>query len=198
MTKRTWLALALAGLVAASGAIGGTALAQQTPQDGKLTYTATLVAPVSRLPATRSTLPLRVVIDRFSTDDEVEHLVDLYTTRGDEALAEALSEDTLGWIHIGATFQVPISFATRIEDEAGDRIVVIARRPISFGEIFRGSRTRDYPYTAIELDVGGDGRGTGELIAFAQFRPHPDGTIELENYEFVAARLMGVQRAKGG
>lgn len=195
MTKRSRIALTLAALLAAGGAVGATA--QQKSKGGELTFTGTVVAPVTRLAATRSSLPLRVVIDRFSTDDEVERLVDLYTSRGDDALAKALSEDTLGWIHIGATYQVPISFATRIDDDSGSRIVVLARRPISFAEIFHGSRTRDYPYTAIELDVGEGGRGNGELIGFAQFRPHPDGTIELENYEFVAARVMGVKRAKG-
>jgi hypothetical protein len=142
----------------------------------------------------RTTQPVRIWIERLTTDEEAAHLSDLAKTRGVDAIERALEEDSVGRLQIGDRLSFPIAFARRFATGEGDQhYLLIAQRPISFREVFGHSRTRDYPYTVVELDVDADGRGSGEVLSLARLRLEKNGEIELENFDFVAARLMRVE-----
>ena len=110
-----------------------------------------------------------------------------------EALEEALGEDTVGRVQIGERTSDRLAYARRFADDEGEHLILVSRRPIAFGEFFRSARSVDYLFTVIQLDLDRDGRGSGEVLTAARFRLHDDGEIELENFDFVAARLLAVQ-----
>jgi hypothetical protein len=159
--------------------------------DDTVSYQGWLADPFSGMP--RRSLPVRIWIDRLTSDADAQRLADLVSARGPRALRPALEELEVGRLSIGDRYRMPISYARRFRDERGEHLILIAQRSISFREVFRHSRTKDYPYTAIQLDLDEDGRGSGELIAAARFLPRPDGTVDLDTLQFVASRLMSVR-----
>jgi len=163
--------------------------------DQTLSYQGWLVDPFSRLPRTAS-LAVTIRIDRLTSDDDAKRLADLVSARGPRALGPALEELEVGRLSIGDRYMMPISYARRVRHDDGEHLILIAQRAISFREIFRSSRSKDYPYTAIELDLDETGRGSGELIAAARFLPRQDGTVDIDTLQFIAARLMSVRQVE--
>ena len=160
--------------------------------DETVAYQAWLADPFSGMPR-RGNVPVRIRIDRFTTDEEARRLADLVSARGPRALKPALAELEVGRLSIGDRYMMPISYARRIQDDRGEHLILIAQRSVSFREIFRSARTKDYPYTAIQLDLDAGGHGSGELIAAAKFLPRQDGTVDLDTLQFIASRLMSVR-----
>ncbi|HLF57373.1 MAG TPA: hypothetical protein VI942_11060 [Thermoanaerobaculia bacterium] len=163
--------------------------------DQTLSYQGWLVDPFSRLPRAGS-LAVTIRIDRLTSDDDAKRLADLVSARGPRALGPALEELEVGRLSIGDRYMMPISYARRVRHNDGEHLILIAQRAISFREIFRSSRSKDYPYTAIELDLDETGRGSGELIAAARFLPRQDGTVDIDTLQFIAARLMSVRQVE--
>jgi hypothetical protein len=183
------LAVTAAGFASCPGASG-------SPRDPappeKSSYLGHLVD-ISRTMPRSSTRSVKIWIDRLTTDDEAAHLADLAHTRGVDALEEALGEDTVGRVQVGERTSDPIAYARRFRNGDGEHLLLISRRPIAFREFFRSARSVDYPFTVIELDLDAQGKGSGEVLTAARFRMKKDGMIELENYDFVAARLLAVK-----
>jgi hypothetical protein len=189
-TPRFSLALLASGLFAF--AIAASNRLDAASSDVKASYLGHLVD-ISRTFPRDSTRPVKVWIDRLTTDEEAAHLADLARTRGVDALEEALGEDSVGRVQMGERVADPVAYARRFVDADGEHLILIARRPIAFREFFRSARSVDYPFTVIQLDLDEEGRGSGEVLTAARFRLGKNGEIELENYDFIAARLLAVK-----
>jgi len=157
-----------------------------------LTFTATL-ADLEGRPPRQGTLPVKIWVDRFTTDAEATALADLVRAQGPKALESALFDTTVGRLQIGDRLGYPIAYARGFADESGSHLLLVAQRPISFREYFRGTRSRDYPFTVVVLDLDAAGKGSGEVLSAARVFTHEDGGVELRNLEFVTARLLAVK-----
>lgn len=155
-------------------------------------FTATL-ADLGGRASRQGTLPVKIWVDRLTSDEEAAGLADLVRAEGAPALERALFGATVGRLQIGDRLGYPIAFARRFVDEQGEHLLLIAQRPISFREIFRGTRSHDYPFTVVELDLDAHGRGSGEVLSAARVLTHEDGGVEIRNLEVVAARLLAVK-----
>ena len=62
-------------------------------------------------------------------------------------------------------------------DEGGRQIVLATDRPIGFWEFHRQSRTVQYPFTVIQMEIGKDGEGKGTLSYATKIIPAGDNTI---------------------
>ena len=47
-------------------------------------------------------------------------------------------------------------------------IVMVTNRPMSFGELYNGTRSTDYQFGIVVLDVDKNGKGTGQLAPYAR------------------------------
>ena len=72
---------------------------------------------------------------------------------------------------------------------------MLTDRPIMFYELRNNTRSRNYPFGFIELNVSPDGNGEGRMIAAANARI-TDGELELENYDVQPMRILNVRREK--
>jgi glycosyltransferase involved in cell wall biosynthesis len=62
-------------------------------------------------------------------------------------------------------------------------------------EVRNATRSRDYPFTYIELFVDDNGKGEGSLVGLAKLsadKQNPN-TFDIENFGTYAAKLMGVE-----
>lgn len=201
MTRRL-LRISIAALLASAlptlSAAAPGAPAPKAAGDGayRVSFVGTLADLGDRLPR-QTTQPVKIWIDRLTSDSEAEHLSEVVRAKGQNALEQALFEDSVGRLQIGDRLGYPIAFARRFVDADGEHLLLIAQRPISFREIFRNTRSRDYPFTVVELDLDVSGHGSGEVLSAARIRTRRNGEIELLNLDVRAGRLLAVAPVGG-
>ena len=126
---------------------------------------------------------VQIDITRWSTAAERTSLLAVLKKDGAEKLLDALQDtrpvgiiktpDSLGYdLHYAQ--QTPMA-------DGGRRIVIATDRPIGFWEASRGSRTLDYPFTVIQMEIGPEGTGKGTLSYATKIIVEGD-SIVLENF----------------
>ena len=174
------LCLALALVLGASGASSG-----QTNGD-KLSFTAVAVAN-NNLAAGAGTVLIDVT--QWSTPEEARELAETLRQKGPQALLSKLQDARpTGTIRTLDSLAYDLRFANRTPTpEGGSRIVLATDRPIGFWEARSGSRTLDYPFTVVQMEIGADGKGKGTLSIATRIEEAGD-VIELE--DFASAPIM--------
>jgi hypothetical protein len=80
----------------------------------------------------------------------------------------------------------------------GRHIYAVADRPIGFLEAYYSTRSRDYPFGILELDLKADDnekeKGEGTLIYAAKIRVIHGEKVEIENLTFAPIRLLSVRQ----
>jgi hypothetical protein len=155
--------------------------AAEEEQNAKEHYAATIAAVGG--PAGGSTASIDIWIDKFSTDEEALSLAALLAEKGRDALRLAMEKLDAGRISIDHRNIVPIAVARSLAN-GKDRIIrLIIARNILFLERYRLTRSQDYPFTIIELQVDEKGQGQGAAILSAQIR------FDDKNKQFVVKSL---------
>lgn len=139
------------------------------------------------------TTTFTLTIDNLTPDDEVQRFLGALQSGGQDALMKAISKEKRGTIQIGTGLGRDVNAVWVSETEEGRKITALSERWLGFGELRRGARSLDYPFTYIELFVDDRGRGEGTLIPAARVRFKKGNTIEFENFGIYPARLMNVQ-----
>ncbi len=144
------------------------------------------------------TLPFRLVINRISSEDEINRLNTALQSGGEDYLLRALSRMDSGRIEVGTGVGVPANAIIRTDDGEGrTKLIVLYERDIRFGELRYGARRADYRFGYAELHVG-RGENEGMLIPAARVRLRGNNTWEVEDFGTFPARLMGLQVRGGG
>lgn len=142
--------------------------------------------------------PFRLIINRFSNEDEVQQLNAALHSGGQDELLRALSRMSAGRIEIGTGVGVPANVILRSDDGEGrTKLVVLYQRELRFGELRYGTRSSDYRFGYAELYIG-RGANEGMLIPAARIRLRDGNTWEVEDFATFPARLMGLQVRGGG
>ncbi|MGB8911757.1 MAG: hypothetical protein WCC85_05760, partial [Candidatus Sulfotelmatobacter sp.] len=76
----------------------------------------------------------------------------------------------------------------------GQHIVLATDRPISFGEAYNSTRSRDYPIGIVVLDVDKDGKGTGTFALACKIKFNKNDELQIEHYGQKPFRLANVYR----
>lgn len=143
--------------------------------------------------------PLRITIDRWSSDNDRDRLLDVLLNKGADKLLDALqSAPRVGSIGTTTSLAWDLHFARQTPGEdGGTNIILGTDRPIAFSEQWNGSRTLDYPFTVIELHLNGDGAGEGTLSFATKVIPDAKNkTVVLENWGTQRVRLTQVRRER--
>ena len=127
------------------------------------------------------TFNVTINIERYSTLEERQVLVDAFQKAGSEGLFNALEKmPSKGRIAVTGTLGYDISFARKIPTADGYKIRVLTNRPIRFGEAWVNGRSTDYNLSALELDLNNEkGKSAGVLLPACQFKINKK-TQELE------------------
>jgi hypothetical protein len=148
--------------------------------------------------AGRSTATVDIVIERWSTEAERKNALASLKENGSDGLLKNLQkvEPRVGYIRTATSIGYSLYFAEQTALPGGGRRILIATdRRLSFLEMTRNSRTRDYPFMVIELRLGPNGEGEGKLMPLARVTQYADDVVEVENYSFQPVRLTNVKTA---
>jgi hypothetical protein len=140
------------------------------------------------------TARLIVHADSFSPPEEVLNLAAILRDKGQGAVVEAmLKMSGRGYVRIGDSLGYEVPVIRYIPTPTGYRIVVIADRPIQLFELWRSTRSLDYPVGMIVLDVNKEGTSTGQLLPTIKASFDKDGKLELENLGTQPLRVLNVR-----
>ncbi len=137
-----------------------------------------------------------LTIENYTPDDRVQNLLDVLKRDGQDGLLKAVGKDKRGSMQIGAGIARDINEVWISPTEEGRKIMILSERWLGFGELRRGARSVDYPFTYIELYVEDDGKAEGSLIPAARVRVKRDKTIEVENFGIYPARLANIKQRR--
>jgi hypothetical protein len=134
-------------------------------------------------------------ITRWSTPAETEALAQTLMQKGPEALLSKLQQERpTGTIRTPDSLAYDLRFAHQAPGKDGGRRIVLATdRPIGFWEARSGSRTLDYPFTVVQMELGADDKGTGTL-SYATKIEAAGNVIQLENFATAPVMLTKIEK----
>jgi hypothetical protein len=175
---------------------GRAALAQEEaaplPLPFRMTAFAVNLSGVGRTGATT----LDIVIERWSSDEEKQKLLDTLVEKGEDKLMDMVQDikpragfirttQSLGWdIQVARYGDLP---------SGGYRILFVTDRPMSFYELRNNTRSRDYDFMVCEIRLNKDGKGEGKLATGTKVTYDKDKKqVTIENYGIEPVRLTSV------
>ena len=154
---------------------------------------------LAQLPVEGRTTNVKIYINGYSTPQDAERLHAALVDGGSNALLKVLSKmKSMGRIEREGTvgnydFKLILSKPTA----TGRHIYAVADRSIGFLEEYFSTRSKDYPFGILELDLKEDNekeKGEGTLIYAAKVRVVSGDKVEIENLTFAPIRLLGVRQ----
>src|SRR5262245_7663269 len=111
---------------------------------------------------------LDIVIERWSTDEEKQKLLDTLVEKGDDKLLDMVQDikPRAGFIRTTQSLGWDIQVARYgVLPSGGYRIIFVTDRPMSFYELRNNTRSRDYDFMVCEIRLNKEGKGDGKLAA---------------------------------
>ncbi len=137
-----------------------------------------------------------IQVDEYTSDDEFIEFMEILAAGGPRRLEDAFPRSRKGRIIINS-LGYDIALVRSTPTESGRVVRVFTVRRLGFDESARQTRSREYPFGMIELDLDHDGRGDGVLVVAARLQLNPDGRLEVEMFRETfgtpAFRLMNVE-----
>lgn len=142
--------------------------------------------------------PFSLIVNRYTTPNEVSGLNDALSRDRQDGLLRALSKMDAGRIAVGTGVGVTANAIIASPwNEGGTKLTVLYERNLSFFELRYGTRSEDYRVGYAEIFLDRNGKGEGTFIPAARVRLKDGNTWEVEDFGTFPARLMGL-RASGG
>lgn len=166
---------------------------EKEPKPKKLdeTYTATALV---RARGASAMVSLTVTIEAYSDDDEVDRLAQLLRTQGsDGLLREIRNMKEKGRITPAGRIGGEVKVIRSRRTEKGRLITMVTDRRIAFLEQYFSTRSRDYEFGFLQMEVLDDkAGGEGILLAATKIAFKDDRTIELEHLGIDPVRITNV------
>ena len=143
-----------------------------------------------------ATSQVDIHIQRYSTDQERDQLLDAFKNGGQDKLLDALQKlPVVGYIRTPTSLRYDLHFARQVPNpEGGRKIILLTDRHVAMWEVVNSTRSMNYPFTLIQLQLGPDDKGVGKA-SIATRITQQDNVIELENFEAQPVLLNNVQKA---
>ena len=108
---------------------------------------------------------VEIRIQRWSTDEEHDQIVQLLSAQGARRLPRTLRrQETVGSFRQTGRSPWTLRYAREIRDDGTRKIVALADRPIVLGQSYRRQRSTGHETSVITLELNDEGVGRGELI----------------------------------
>jgi len=155
---------------------------------------------LAQLPVAGTTMNVRIYLKSYSTPQEAQQLHSVLMDGGPSALLKTLKKmKPIGRIEREGTvsfydFKLIISTPT----PTGRRITAVTDRPMGFREEAFDTRSTEYPFGILQLDLKDDKKGKeegeGTLIYAAQIKGLNLDALNVENYSVDPVKLLGVRQ----
>jgi hypothetical protein len=162
-------------VVAAALSVAGTLSA------GADDYSGFIVDTAGSLPRRSSNL-FTLHVDQYTPIEEAQKMADLLLSQGTEPVLKELRKLDHGYIKIGSSLGYHVGLIRSLDAPEGGRVIrAVTDRPIQMFELMRDTRSSDYEFGLVELKLGADGKGEGQLIAAAKVTIDKSGKVEVES-----------------
>ena len=141
---------------------------------------------------------LTIYLQELTSNADIDELVAILKNKGPDGLVSAM-EDIKDKGRVAPTGSVGTGIRVvriRPKKHGGQHIVLATNRPISFAELYNGTRSRDYKFGLVMLNVDKDGKGTGSLAPLCKIKFNKNNELEIEHYGQKPFRLANVQLQK--
>jgi hypothetical protein len=137
-----------------------------------------------------------LTIDSYTPENNIRRFTEILRNEGQGDFWDALGREKRGSIQVGSNLALDLKAVWVTQTEEGRKISALAERWLRFGELRRGSRSVDYPFTYVELWVEEDGDVEGTLFPAARVRAKGGNNIEIENFGIYPARLTNIKQRR--
>jgi len=129
---------------------------------------------------------VNIRIEQFSTADDRKALIDAFAKSGQDGLVDVLEDmKPKGRVRFASGgVGNDIKFIIELPSAKGRRLRLVTDRNIAFGELYQGTRSRDYSVGAIELELTPDGKGSGTVLPACKLTvDKKKQQVEIETYQ---------------
>jgi hypothetical protein len=129
---------------------------------------------------------VNIHIDQFSTQDDRKALIDAFQRSGQDGLVDVLEDmKPKGRVRFASGgVGNDVKYIIELPSENGRRFRLVTDRNLAFGELYAGTRSRDYSVGAIELVLTPDGKGSGTVLPACKLTlDKKTQQIEIETYQ---------------
>jgi hypothetical protein len=158
--------------------IGTTVLAQ-----GRMTIQATAMGTSTQMGKMYN---INIHIEQFSSQDDRKALIDAFKRSGQDGLVDVLEDmKPKGRVRFASGgVGNDVKYIIELPSKSGRRFRLVTDRNIAFGELYAGTRSRDYSVGAIELTLTPDGKGSGTVLPACRLRvDKKKQQVEVETYQ---------------
>jgi len=141
---------------------------------------------------------LTIYVDNVTSDADIQELVGILKKKGQDGVVNAM-QDMKDKGRVAPTGVVGTGMRLvriRPNGDGGLHIMMATDRPFAFGELYNGTRSKDYPIGIVVLDVDKDGKGSGTFAPVCKVRFNKKNELEIEHYGQKPFRLANVYRQK--
>ena len=141
---------------------------------------------------------LTIYVEALTSDGDIDELVATLKHKGQDGLVSALEDvKDKGRVapagSVGTGIRVVRIHPTK---DGGQHIVLATNRPISFPELYNGTRSTDYKIGIVVLNVDKNGKGTGTFSPLCKVKFNKKNELEVEHYGQKPFRLANLYRQK--
>jgi hypothetical protein len=129
---------------------------------------------------------VNIHIEQFSTQDDRKALIAAFKRSGQDGLVDVLEDmKPKGRVRFASGgVGNDVKYIIELPSEKGRRFRLVTDRNLAFGELYHGTRSRDYSVGAIELLLTPDGKGSGTVLPACKLRvDKKKQQIEIETYQ---------------
>ena len=143
---------------------------------------------------------LEIVVNRWSTDAERNHLLSVVTQEGPANVLNALRDAYMtGWLHWPGHLEYTLRYARRTpRPEGGEDVVLVAdSRVWIWWDTALATDSTPSPFTVVHLRLNREGTGAGKISFGTKIRADKSAGIMLEDDASQPTLLTDVRRERG-
>ena len=129
---------------------------------------------------------VNIHIERLSTPEDRQALIEGFKRSGQDGLVGVLEDmKPKGRVRFASGgVGNDVKYIIELPSKSGRRLRLVTDRHIAFGELYEGTRSRDYSVGAIDLVLTPDGKGEGTVLPACRLTVNKKKQqIEVETYQ---------------
>ena len=129
---------------------------------------------------------VNIHIEGLSSPEDREALIQAFKRSGQDGLVGVLEDfKPKGRVRFASGgVGNDVKYIMELPAKSGRRFRLVTDRNIAFGELYHGTRSRDYSVGAIELNITPDGKGSGTVLPACRLTVNKKKQqIEVETYQ---------------
>lgn len=159
-------------------------------------YRANVMVPGAVGPGSTSMVDIK--INRWSTEEEEDELVQALKVGGPERLFnEMKAQKKTGFIALRGDRGYPTYYSQEFMDGGNRHVLILTDREIYFEEVYNREISMQFPFTMITLALDDEGNGQGTAILGAELQwDETKDALRITGYSAEPVRLEGVRLIK--